>query len=184
MSESIEDQEERWREHWMSFCPHLFAVFSYEEWANEPLVEHANKAFIFQVCKRRFLSSAELLGYDSELIQKLKDTTRFDHRILASTLAWFQQRYLAEDALHQLCLPLYGSDDAWDQQVRHWRDWYKRSVVRLSDQTWFCRAVCTAVCLANPDPRGIAAEKELDARFLPDPEPHPSRNPKKAEKQG
>jgi len=111
--------------------------------------------------RKRYLDAGRLVQSDSELVQKLRASDGFDHRILQAShdliAAWF--RFLRGSRGERTLFE--AEDDYRDRLGREWRAFYEKEVLDLCENDDFVRAVVTATDFPNPDVAGCAAEEQL-----------------------
>ena len=121
--------------------------------------------YIFECAKTRFLESSNLLGVRNEIIDRLRDRTGFDHRVLQNThdIIAARYRYLHDDGGQ-----LSFFDNPKNKTIvaqkefykKKWCDWFYSEVKELNTYDEFTKAVVKAVIYQNTE-TGYLSESVL-----------------------
>lgn len=140
--------------------------------ANRPLAllqhdtywEHVS--FLFREAKERYVRAVHLIGIETELYQRIRDRTCFDHRVLRAAHDSIAGYYRFEhDNGGQMPLP-FEDLSCEDALRRSWHQWFRAEVRDAVDHS---NAITLAILAAdahqNSKP-GYAAENHLATLLL------------------
>lgn len=117
---------------------------------------------VFGACKERYMAAISLTGASTELAERIRDRSTFDHRVLQDAHDWIAARFrYVFDPAGQMPLP-YDGLSYKEYLGRCWSEFFPDEVRRLSEYDTFVLAVLTSVAYQNTDP-GYQAEDALVA---------------------
>lgn len=116
--------------------------------------------WLLGACKERYLAAVRLTGVRTELADRIRDRTTFDHRVLqdAHDLIAAHFRYVFDPA-GQMPLP-YDELSYKEHLERHWSRYFFEEMRRLTEYDPFVLAVLIAVANQNTE-TGYGAEAAL-----------------------
>jgi hypothetical protein len=122
--------------------------------------------FLFCEAKERYIRAAHLVGVETELYQRVKSRTSFDHRVLQTAHDAIAGYYRFERG-HGGQMPLPFGDMSWETSLRRsWHEWFCYEVGCLLDhRDALTRAILKAVAYESTKP-SYAAEDELAGLLL------------------